>query len=967
MTFRHLCSGKTLLNFAMVFSAYLFFSGVEFLVRRLLFVEQMPESTRHLMIEFFRNAPGPLIAFIAQFVVCLALLAAFAEVLRALMGLRSPLPVALYLVLTSIAGNLSEIPQVFVSFVSQTTLLIAQGLQIILLISLPLACAICAIRSKNIPQISKTTIAILLLVCVSFFNARGPSPFDRIDRSPLPKLASGSILVLSIDSLRPDFVAAYVQAHPDSEIARLASSSVRFEKIITSTAKTHASLTALLTGERPEKNTFRDNIYPGFLETDEVYATRGLLPVLKRLGFSTRMFIDETKFAPFSSGRGFDKATAPPYGYIDLFITEVFSSTLFWSYFANPIGEFLIPNSKLNYAFALGYKRSNLRPAVYHNLASDGSKPVFLLAHTCAIHYPGASRVPYLERYQTTPARLVTRYPNFFKMERLEDSDLAQFRNLARGNFDLLMDEFVEPVLKDLRETGAIDKIHLLIMSDHGETFWKPGLKYSRLQLPYHGQPALLDEDSQIMFGMLHSPLLKSESIESVQSITDLTKILERLVEDPRPQSIATQLDPNPMRYSESGMIGYGIFNSILNFERRLPIDGYDFTDRGGLKLRPNQVPNLVLQKTRSIFFGDHHWSFFPTEFGYEVVVCKVPECRARRPEDAGEFDLVLEELAKQSSIDRNNGIAFRFVRTSISSGDVALETEPETKLNPVAAWYGGVNSLNLKGDVLSAYKIWLPLLIDGEASDDVKFRTFQSLMGICSVSLSKKRCTEFHAWVADPKGARPQFRRWADMDNQWSEYLRNSPDLESFATMFAVRPIAASLLNDGFAQSVDESVKLKSSVPLRTFVETNRGRAILEATFFRRFWNAVSISEPLNRIEMTNEIAQVREKFRVELSMHFAEVDVAWLQFLRVYSRATNQSFFREEARRFLREGRVPYQAATGTIIPQALGIRDLACFRQKILQFLNDQMPARKNSQDSWQFDLYKRAENLRGRCAR
>lgn len=954
-------------NFAIASLFFLVFSILEFAFHYFFFTSKISSDAGDLIRAVIRQSPGPLTIFLAQFLLCILILGAVTEALRAALRLSSLLSVLLYLTTVSIVVNLSQIPQVFTDQVSLILLQASGLIKVPVVLSLPTWALVRAARLRKTRD-SVAAIAIALVIGVfAIFNDRGPTFLDRYDASAISGLAKDSILVLSVDSLRPDFVKDYVQRSPNSELGRLIQSGVQFERIVTSTAKTHSSLTALMTGERPEENGMRDNLFPGFRDTDKIYGRVGLVPALEKLGYKRSLIIDETKFADFKSGASFDQVIAPPYGYMNLLVTEVFQSTLYWSFFANSFGDRLIPSAAMNYAYSHGYRPKNFLKSVYSVLGLSKGEPTFLLAHTCAMHYPGHSRSPYLERYQTNPDALVTRYPQFFSLSSmLEEPQLEQFRHLTRGQFDLVMDEVVEPLLRELRTRGALQRIHFVLMSDHGETFWKPGLRYSRLRLPYHGQPALLDEDSQTMYALIHSPLLGAGSISGVQSVQDLTRILLSLLEGKKRTPAETQGVSLPMRYSESGVSGWGIFNSALNLSRRLTIDGYEVFESGGLGIKASHTDRLILQKTRSIFLDDGHWSFFPTDFGYETLVCRPPVCWSPRADDLKKLGSVVEFLNFSTAIDQQKGIGLKFESQVSAASDVRVTVSDVAKLKPEAAWFYATHLLNDEARVGDAARIWLTILKDETAVDEVRFRSLQSLSRMCELVSSIPPCREFDAWSEATESFYQTLRSWGAADSQWLRFIRTRPKFAAIVSDLPASINSPSTLQVEFLKIHENAVRTGDSSELRKFATENKNHTLMADNFYRRFWSMTAAVKPTSEAAVLSEIDKVRKHFEVELDMRVREVDLNWLLFLFRYSMFENVDVVTPTALSFLKEGRTPFDGTLNRVVPTLLNISDQTCFRTKIASKIFESEPApRTRSSASWQYRFYERAKKLKDLC--
>lgn len=969
---------RTLKNISFFFACNVLFSIVELALHRMFFFAGLPQKSRMLVTEAIMHTPGVLVIFLLQFVLCLLVLAVVTELLRVLFRVPGRGGMQIFVLVISLLYNLAEIPQVFTMSVSANVLVLAKWAGLGVLLALPVWSGINAIRSRRKQNLVNFFGGILTLAGLILLCWRGPTFITKLSKPDFANLKDGSVVVLSLDSLRPEFVKDYARRNPDSQLAWFLQEGVEYQNIVTTTAKTHTSLSSLLTGLDPEGHGLRDNILPGFRDSDRLYGDRGLIPKLRAGGFRTEIIIDETKFADFVKGRAFDGVHAPAYGYLALLVTEAFNSSLFWSYFSNAVGHFLIPSSKMNVAFAQGYESGEFLAEVYRQLRAPSSGPLFLLAHTCSLHYPGQSRSPYLQRYQTNPQRLVTRYPNYFQDPPTTDQEyLLEYKNLARGNFDLVMDEMVEPFLKTLRESGKLERIHFLLMSDHGETFWNPGLRYSRLQLPYHGQPAILDEDSQFMFALMLSPGEVAQKISRIQSITDLTKRLEELV---APKEPAQAKDSHiKLRYSESGILGRGIFNSALGLARRLGDDGYEFTVGGGLQIRASYVNSLVVQKTRSIFFDDHHWSFFPTDYGYETLVCRTPECWSPSASDLAELPLVAEFLNEKTKLDQRAGVGLKFLNRISAAGDVLTSVDDLSRYTPEARWFYGVHKLNAEGRPAEALKAWWDVLNSDQNARDIRFRAFRSMAEVCTLGPRFDACEKFWNWIRrDTASDVSLLKYWHDTDARWASFLKSQSWLQKIGESFAIndaikRDVKAENELDEFQKLVQAASKVEmrkqqlGQKQVRTYIDKNRKAAQFGKSFYRKFWSALSPDVVHTEVEALSEVNFIKQKFQKELRLKFYEVDREWVSFLYQYTSLTGFDVASGETESLVRENRLPLLFLTSFAIRNLGKIEDAECYRKQILPELLSGLAKNaggRNVTTLWQLDLCNKARALK-RC--
>ncbi len=919
-------------NIIIYFFSYLAVTIVEVLVYAFQFSRNLPESSSNFISEFLLSQSGFIFILAGQLILCLLVLAVATEFLRWLLQVKTRFLMLFFVLSLSVSKNLAEIPQVFTSYIGLDVMNGALWTFYLLVVGLLVAGPAASYAGRNHLKLGRWFAGLIMVFLIGSLASRGPSLLDRAFTKQT-RLSPDSILIVSIDSLRPDFVEFYVNKNPNSELARIYKSSVVFKKIITPTAKTHVSLTSFLTGTNPEKHGLRDNLYPGFLETDKLVAHSGLIPALRNRGYTTRFILDETKFASFASGQAFDEVTQPQFNFTNLLASEVFRFTLFWSYFSNDIGYLILPQPKMNFAYSYGYRPKEFLKSIYTQISRSKSKPAFILAHTCSLHYPGDSRNPYIQRYQSNPNSLVTRYPNYFQEAFLPDTfKFDELKNLAKGKFDMIMDEVVEPLLKDLRKRSNLDNIHLVLMSDHGETFWRPGFRYSRLQIPYHGQPAILDEDSQNLFMLIRSPMLKAEIIPQIQSLTDVTKYLSALVNKAAPAQLSTLIEPNPLRYGESAVINTGIFQSEFSFTRNILKNGYTLIS-GGMGLVPEQIPNIIMQKTRSIFTNQNHWSFFPTTFGYETVVCKPPDCWSPNGEDLLRLSDVVASFNSNTTNDQKNGLGFELRNSLTKSGDIDISTPNfSSDLVAQAQLIYASHRLNAFGDFTVAYDLWNKVAQGKDQPDDVRLTSIRFLDSICSNNRAIGTCSSFLNWKGGPEGSALVKRAF-------------NPPKSRIRTQI-----------DQARKEFNQILKSKDEGSLRRFIAENRKERLFYSSFYLRFWSSLlARSTPVE-----TEISQIRKEFSSILTLSFYEVDADWIAFLRDYSDFFSVDLFSGESIKLMEAGRLPLRFVAYSLIPRLIGMQGNSCYNEQILPVLVSQPVS-----DSWAIEYYQIAMELKEKC--
>jgi len=139
--------------------------------------------------------------------------------------------------------------------------------------------------------------ALLLLLCVGRAFASDASPTPPSQKSP-----SKSLVLITVEGLRPDYLSCYRKGRGKSTpgIDRLAAEGRLFEQVVAPSVSSLPSLATLLTGKTPFEHQVWDDQYRNRLGDQELT----LAEQLKAKGYRTGAFLGTSRAA---SGRGFDQ------------------------------------------------------------------------------------------------------------------------------------------------------------------------------------------------------------------------------------------------------------------------------------------------------------------------------------------------------------------------------------------------------------------------------------------------------------------------------------------------------------------------------------------------------------------------------------------------------------------------------------------------------------------------------------
>jgi arylsulfatase A-like enzyme len=275
------------------------------------------------------------------------------------------------------------------------------------------------------------SIALLLLVA-----GCGDSQTHR--ELPASSAAEPDIVLISIDTLRPDHLGTYGYDRPTSPfIDEAAGRGVVFEQAWSSSPWTLPSHATMLTGLRPDR-------HGAIEETLPINPDAARLPeALEALGYQRAAFVT----TPFVGARyGFDRG----FDHFEELIPEDFA-------LATALDADSVATRVLDWAEQL----------------PEGS-PAFAFVHLYDVHYPCDPPEPFNTRFNRTARPAELEYENYFHYLNQPLSAGAMEQQVGQYDEEIA---FVDSVLKDLCTTWEASRPNTIfvIVSDHGEEHGERG------------------------------------------------------------------------------------------------------------------------------------------------------------------------------------------------------------------------------------------------------------------------------------------------------------------------------------------------------------------------------------------------------------------------------------------------------------------------------------------------------------
>ncbi|UID79865.1 sulfatase-like hydrolase/transferase [Stenotrophomonas maltophilia] len=262
------------------------------------------------------------------------------------------------------------------------------------------------------------------------------------------------VIILGIDSLRPDFIPAYggLPARLTPAIDRALKQSVILTDAKTPVARTFVSYSSILTGQYPITNGVRFNLHP----RSDFSPDNTIAWTLKGRGYQTLFAMDESRFANFDESFGFDVVINPKPGALDFVVGgtfDLFATNLLLSVL--PTADVLSP-VKGNRAAYRSYRLNDHPQRVIRELRNlSPDKPLFMVGHFCLPHWPYLPSDVHGDDLPTW-IRGVSGYADA----------PAQYLRAMQG-----VDGQFHTIWSELEAQGRLANAVVVVLSDHGEDF----------------------------------------------------------------------------------------------------------------------------------------------------------------------------------------------------------------------------------------------------------------------------------------------------------------------------------------------------------------------------------------------------------------------------------------------------------------------------------------------------------------
>jgi arylsulfatase A-like enzyme len=306
--------------------------------------------------------------------------------------------------------------------------------KIVLMVLLSLLLGVVLTATVGIIKILPKKIGLVALGVVAFTTA---ASYHKPVITDAATAAQPNIIIIGMDSLRPDFLGYFGYEQRTPHIDRFLNHATVFGDALTPLARTYPAWVSILTGEYPKKTGVRSNL------VDRIHfdLQQTLPAILHARGYQTLFATDETRFSNIDPKLGFDELVTPPIGFND-FLLGTFNdfplSNLVVNTFA---GQYLFPHSYGNRPVFTTYNPDSFLNLLHTTLERPRDKPLFLATHLCLAHFPY-----FWGGYRAN----LDSYYNY----------LAAVKRVDQQFYDLM---------KMLKQTNLLEHSIVVVLSDHGE------------------------------------------------------------------------------------------------------------------------------------------------------------------------------------------------------------------------------------------------------------------------------------------------------------------------------------------------------------------------------------------------------------------------------------------------------------------------------------------------------------------
>jgi arylsulfatase A-like enzyme len=486
---------------------------------------------------------------------------------------------------------------------------------------------------------SRRGLAVVAAATVMGCAAFALWPLRAADEGP-------NILLIAVDSLRPDRLSAYGHTRPTPSIDRLAREGTIFDRAYSTLPRTFPAWTTLLTGQWPYRHGIR-HMFPSRKERER--APTALPKALAAAGYRTSVVADYAGDIFTRMDYGFERVDAPTFNFPTLIALRSFEiHKQLLPYVTNGIGRRIFPVLRELAQNADPRDLGDRAVAELRRLASSGK---FMLAvFFSATHFPYAAPSPYYRLYTDPAYAGPYRYHKFHELGRgirLTAADVRQIQDLYDGAVRSVDDQ-VGRLLDALDDLGATRNTLVVLLSDHGEHLHDAGLGMG------HGDHLRGDQAMRIPLVLRGPGIPAGRRVPGIVRDLDLAPTLyARLGLTPAAPVDGTDLAPLLAGQDDLGLevyaeTGLWFVDDGEEFFQRQRIPYPPLTELGRLDERHEVVVKeryrdlVLVAKHRMVQTKEHKLIYIPTRDGVRYELYDLARDPAQERDVAGKHPEVV-------------------------------------------------------------------------------------------------------------------------------------------------------------------------------------------------------------------------------------------------------------------------------------------------------------------------------------
>jgi arylsulfatase A-like enzyme len=419
------------------------------------------------------------------------------------------------------------------------------------------------------------------------------------------------ILIIGIDGLRPEALDDILDSGHYPAIERFRRQSVVFENASTNLARTHPTYHSIFHGRPIQNLQLRLTDHPASINTESSLSNSWIHRLASR-GYRTQIELSDTSFSYYKKSSFLDSPPRQRPGSDQSVWPHLYFDPITWGWLNNSIGELLGPRIVGNGAYHIYYWPQRFKTRITNELSRwSEATPRFSTFHLVKLHWPGANQYPYVTRRErSAPLSSQFGYDHSFQITHRGQplqSDRKRNEAIYKDGVRQLADQFLEPLIEELEQLGRFKDTHIVLMSDHGESFYDDSLIPIH-KMPGHGSLVGWSEDSHHSLLWIHAPHQEGKVIKEDFALYNiLNYILQPERQDLMGQPVHIETD----RWFAKLYPGQQLAQAA-----RMAPNEVQFVE-GQLLLREEAVRRHIFEKKRGVAHQGEVIFWWPSVYGY--------------------------------------------------------------------------------------------------------------------------------------------------------------------------------------------------------------------------------------------------------------------------------------------------------------------------------------------------------------